>query len=540
MTFQSSYSPYLLLSTIVACITAIITWRRRSAPGAYPLFLMLLTTVVWSGANGMFLESDTTSQRLFWFDVMLIGSLLGSPVFWVFGVQFTNRSHLLTRRNIILISVIPVISLIFAWTNEYHHLFYSVLDFSMKLPTGSWEIVPGPLMQVFLAYSYSIVLFTIGIITHTFYRASSVYRGQVTTILIGTLIPFVGNLIYNFFIGVGQSEVDLTPLLFTVMGCIYAYGLFSYRLFDVVPIARHVLVENMQDGVIVVDDKNRIVDANPSALRSLNWQLPSPIGKNIQDLMATWFDSISNIPIHLYIETEVHNSNSYFDLRVEPLLNKNKNISGRLIVFRDITRQKQVEVALRDASDRLKIQLNEIEALQEELREQAIRDPLTGLFNRRYLQETLERELARAVRNDVPIGLCMADIDHFKAINDKYGHKTGDLILQALAEILQSQSRLEDVVCRYGGEEFLILMPNASLETVLKRAEEWRKSFEKLNIEYQGEMLHNTLSLGVAIFPQDGKDVDALLINADKALYKSKELGRNQVNTFSGLKLTKN
>jgi diguanylate cyclase (GGDEF)-like protein len=168
--------------------------------------------------------------------------------------------------------------------------------------------------------------------------------------------------------------------------------------------------------------------------------------------------------------------------------------------------------------------------LRDELREQAIRDPLTGLFNRRYLEETLEREMARAVRDEGVLSVCMADIDNFKSFNDQHGHKAGDLVLKSLSEILLAYSRAGDVVCRYGGEEFLILMPGADLETTARRAEDWRRAFEQMKIEFEGEILSTTLSLGVAVFPQQGRTSDDLLRLADEALYLSKRGGKNQVN----------
>jgi diguanylate cyclase (GGDEF)-like protein len=208
--------------------------------------------------------------------------------------------------------------------------------------------------------------------------------------------------------------------------------------------------------------------------------------------------------------------------------NKGKQ-TGRLIVLRDITRQKSAEKALRDAHDRLRLHLKEIEILQEELREQAIRDPLTGLFNRRYMEETLDRELARAVREGSSIGICMADIDGFKSFNDQHGHRAGDMILKHLAEIFIAYSRTEDVVCRYGGEEFLILLPGADLDVTSRRAEDWRRAFEQSKIEFEGEILSTTLSMGVTVFPQRGQTSDDLLKLADEAMYISKHNGRNQV-----------
>ena len=534
MTLSNPFSIYLFISALIAFITACIIWPRRTAPGATPLLLMLVTASIWAGANGLVLEAKAPNWQIFWFDVLTFGAVMGSPAFWAFGVEYTNHGHWLTRRNILLINLIPVISVILGWTTDQHGLFYAVRDLSHKLPNGDWNFVPGPFYWVYIIYSYLVAIFTFGMIVREFFRSSSAHRGQSATILAGSLVPLLGNFLYILFVGVGKGQnIDPTPLLFTVMSGVYAYGLLHYRLFDVVPIARHTLVENMQDGVIVVDVQNRLVDVNSSALRWLNWNQSYPVGRDVQELLKSWFDQFSDFPPHIYVQTEVHMAGApetYFDLRVEPILDKGKKLTGRLIVFRDITRQKMAEKALLDAHDRLRLHLKEIELLQDELREQAIRDPLTGLFNRRYMEETLERELARAIREGTSIGVCMIDIDQFKSFNDAHGHKAGDMILKNLSEILTTYSRTGDVVCRYGGEEFLILMPGADLDVTARRAEDWRRAFEQAKVEYGGGFLSTTLSLGVAVFPQQGLTSDELLKLADEALYISKRSGRNQVN----------
>jgi diguanylate cyclase (GGDEF)-like protein/PAS domain S-box-containing protein len=530
--FTNPYSPFLFVSALIALSTALITWKRRAAPGATPLILMLLTMSIWAGSNGLLLESKDPNWQIIWFNVLTFGAIMGTPAFWAFGVEFTNRAHWLTPRNILLICIIPVVSVILSWTTDHHGLFYIVRDFATKLPNGDWNFVVGPFYWIYIVYSYSMAIFTIGLIIRAFFRSSSVHRGQTITILAGTSVPLIGNIIYTLLVGAGKGEIDPTPLLFTIMGVIYAYGLFRFRLFDMVPIARHTLVEHMQDGVIVIDEQNRIMDINPSALRWLNWKQASPIGRDIQDLLKSLFHQFPEFPPHLYVETEIHtteNPDHYFDLRIEPLVNNKGKQTGRLIVLRDITRQKSAEKALRDAHDRLRLHLKEIEILQEELREQAIRDPLTGLFNRRYMEETLDRELARAVREGSSIGICMADIDGFKSFNDQHGHRAGDMILKHLAEIFIAYSRTEDVVCRYGGEEFLILLPGADLDVTSRRAEDWRRAFEQSKIEFEGEILSTTLSMGVTVFPQRGQTSDDLLKLADEAMYISKHNGRNQV-----------
>jgi len=532
MSLSNPYSPYLFFSAIIAVATAFLTWRRRSAPGAIPLLLMLITMAIWAGSNGMVFETKDPALQLFWFNMLTFGAIMGSPAFWAFGIEFTNHGHLLTLRNILLISVIPVVSVILGWTTEQHGLFYAVRDLTTKLPNGDWNFTPGPFYWVYITYSYLLTFFTLAIIFRAYLKSPPATRRQSATILLGTLIPLLGNIGYNLIIGTGKGAIDPTPLLFTAMGCVYAFGLFRYGLFDIIPVARHVLVDHMQDGVIVIDNQNRIVDANPSALRWLDWKQSVPVGKDLRELLGTWFEQLANFPLDMYVETEVNklsDPNTYFDLRIEPLRDGANKSTGRLIVFRDVTRQKKVERALRDAHDKLRLHVQEIEILQAELREQAIRDPLTGLFNRRYMEETLERELARAIREETSIGICMADIDDFKSFNDKHGHDAGDIFLKAIAEILLSYSRAEDVVCRYGGEEFLILMPGADLDTTSRRAEDWRRAFEQTRIEYKGKTLSTTLSIGVAVYPLQGRTGHEVLKLADDAMYISKREGKNKV-----------
>lgn len=195
----------------------------------------------------------------------------------------------------------------------------------------------------------------------------------------------------------------------------------------------------------------------------------------------------------------------------------------------DITERQKAEDALQQANWQLKVQLKEIELLQEQLREQAIRDPLTGLFNRRYLQETLDREISRAGREKQPVGLIIMDIDNFKRINDAYGHRAGDKMLNEFGNLLIVNIRAEDIPCRYGGEEFVIVMPGASLQTAFERAELIRQKFDSLRVRYRGQDLHATISLGVAAYPTNGSNSEAVLIRADRALYRAKQSGRNRV-----------
>ncbi len=168
--------------------------------------------------------------------------------------------------------------------------------------------------------------------------------------------------------------------------------------------------------------------------------------------------------------------------------------------------------------------------MREILRAQSIRDPLTGLYNRRYMQESLERELSRATRKKSTVGLMMLDVDHFKHFNDTFGHEAGDTVLRTLGSILKTQFRGEDVACRYGGEEFTVILPEASIESTHQRAEQLCERVRKEIAELHDQPIAPvSLSIGVSIFPTDGASGETLLRAADAALYQAKAQGRDRV-----------
>ncbi len=168
--------------------------------------------------------------------------------------------------------------------------------------------------------------------------------------------------------------------------------------------------------------------------------------------------------------------------------------------------------------------------LRETLRNQSIRDPLTGLFNRRYMEESLEREISRANRSRSPIAIIMLDIDHFKEFNDTFGHQAGDAALRTLADFLKNATRGQDIVCRYGGEEFALVFGGSTLEGALERGEVLRDGVKRLEVRYGGQLLGTiTVSMGLALFPDHGSTIADILRGADQALYCAKRDGRDQI-----------
>ena len=176
--------------------------------------------------------------------------------------------------------------------------------------------------------------------------------------------------------------------------------------------------------------------------------------------------------------------------------------------------------------------------LRQSLRDQAVRDSLTGLFNRRYMEETLDREVRRAIRRNRPLAVLMLDLDHFKRYNDRYGHAAGDTVLRRVGTFLHSRIRAEDIPCRYGGEEFVVILPEATLEVAEQRAEEIRAGIKQLEIIHDARALdHITASIGLVSASAEVSEGSSLLRAADAALYQSKENGRDRV-TVAGPGLT--
>jgi len=193
-------------------------------------------------------------------------------------------------------------------------------------------------------------------------------------------------------------------------------------------------------------------------------------------------------------------------------------------------RSQQLEVALA----RLNMRLFEVELAKDNVEKLAITDPLTHLYNRRYLEEKFGDELLRAKAYRIPLSIIMADIDHFKIINDTYGHKVGDKVLEVLGVILKANVRDKDIVARYGGEEFMILLPNTSKLDAQKVAERIRKEIEETPLTEIGGPERFTASFGIAGFPEDGQDINDLFLKVDQALYEAKKLGRNRVIVYRG------
>lgn len=302
-----------------------------------------------------------------------------------------------------------------------------------------------------------------------------------------------------------------------------------------------VLFENQIFAIVISDQKTRhILDANDAFLHLYGFQREELPGLTVRDVSAEVEETIQSLDRSVqkqdteFVPLRYHKKKDGAIFPVEivfgPFVWGNRPVIFSMV--HDISDRINAENSLQLAHDQLTVQMVELQSLQEELREQAVRDPLTGLYNRRYLSETLPREISRVEREGESLSVIVADIDHFKKVNDSYGHQAGDKVLVRVSEIFQQCTRASDLACRYGGEEFLLALPGASETVAQERAEELRRLCFESVIESQDQKLNFSMSLGVAAYPMHGASAEEIIIKADQAMYISKALGRNRVTVW--------
>lgn len=530
MIFQfHPYAVVLFISALTTLITSIIV-LRRDVPGARVLSGTLASSFVWSGAYALSWSLGTLDEKLIWLKITYLGVVAVPTLFLVFTLNITQYDNWLTGRTLLMLGIMPLATLVLVWFRP--GLFFAGISLGQKDGFAVLHLGRGIGFWINTVYSYAVILLALIVLGVSAWRANLFFRRQYLVILFAAVIPFATSILTQLTYR-ELTDLDLVPLSFAISGVLFVYAIFRYQFMDLLPIARGHLIESMSDGVLVLDAQGRIVDVNPAMKNFLeDHETSALLGRKFAEVLKTWAHTAEQLMDGLETRMEIklpHKPSRYLDLRMTPLYDDQNRLSGRLIVFRDITDRKEVEKDLRRAMDRLQTQLIEIGTLQSQLREQAIRDALTNVFNRRYLEETLDRELARAEREGYPLCVIMMDLDYFKDINDTYGHEAGDVVLKTLAETVKRQSRHGDFVCRYGGEEFVLVMPNISLEIARQRAEDLHQTINSLNIRYGVFNLTTTISMGVSIYPEHGKTKEELLRAADRAMYIAKNTGRNRV-----------
>ncbi|OQY89344.1 MAG: hypothetical protein B6D38_06785 [Anaerolineae bacterium UTCFX1] len=535
------FASILLINSFAAAIIAVFLTRVHKAPGRKSLLYMTFMLVVWSFSYALITLSTTREAKLMWLRIENIG-ILTTPIFWLFFTLRYNRlGDWLNGYNIPLFFIIPGISLFSLLSERWFHLYYA----SVRLVSetgGPLAIERGPWYVVQLIYSYLLGLVATVLLLRLAKQYQGVYREQMYVLIGAAATLFVVNILYQAalsFLPKSVPSVDLTPIFFTVSVGLISIGLFKLRIFNLIPIARHTVFDYIPEMVFVVDARNIMIDANLAAQRALGKNKEAIAGRDPREVFHEWPQLLQYFLSTDKIQEEIKMPGDpprTLEVNMTALRSSSNRLVGKAVVAHDVTERKWLENDLIANNETLTSQLKEIEKLRRILQEQAIRDPLTSAYNRRYMVEFLTMEIARAKRDQTPFSIIITDMDNFKMFNDAYGHKCGDVILRETALFFAQRARKIDAVCRFGGEEFVILMPGVTLEEAYEQAEIWRQSLAEYAIVYEGIELFVTFSAGVASYPQHGSTDEALLQAADRALYRSKETGKNKVTVYDTLK----
>jgi|GEM_PF-467560 len=496
------YSGLLFAAGLICLVVSLLTWQlRRPARGSVSLVVLLLALSWWDITYAIFWADLPGPTPYFWLDITYVGAVIVPTSLHVFALQLNGGENWLKPSVIAVLCVEPVLVTLALWSDPWHNLFFG----------GQREMNAGMILNggaVFwgnVVYSYTLILMAFLLFLRGFFNSTGLYRKQSGMILLGLGFTWLNSIIFVL----GQNPLpgaDNTPFSFTLTGLFFAHALFRYRLLDVVPIARSMLVDSMSDGIVVLDSRNRLVDMNPVARVLLSQvQIGDPLEKIEETLpeIIQQFYTKDNVSAEVMLE----NPTRYLDFRISPVADSRQQALGRLIVWRDIT---------------------QLKLLQLELNELATRDMLTRAYNRRHFEELAGAEWARSVRFAHSMSLVLLDIDHFKDVNDTQGHQTGDFVLAEFAKLCKQAKRDEDIFARWGGEEFIFLLPETDGSQAFLFAKRLGQLIFETPIKGNGNLVNITCSLGVTSSNTAQDSLESMFQRADQALYEAKRAGRNR------------
>ena len=494
-----------MLGALVGTATGLVLLRRRiSSPVIMPLSLIMFGSAEWAVTRSMsYLVDDRGLAIAFQYARFPGVALVTAAAFWYFLV-LAGRGAAVGRRTALLLAIEPVALLVAVVTDPIHHLVY--LD-AAPLGSGVRGAVLGPLFWANTVYSYALLVVGMVIVSRTMVRAVAGHRAGIFVAVLGGSVPFVGS-VASLAWPMPGGTLDLAPMFFLVTAAIWLWVERYGRPTRLVPIAARQVLSALGDAVMVLDPLGRVLDLNPAAVQALaRTGSVSPgtlIGSRwdevvVAELVAA-YDGSPEQTIRVA-------GGSWFDVRVTPMCDEHGRPLGSVVVVRDVT---------------------EVERLRADLAELAVRDGLTGLHNRRHFEVALAAAVESSAVSGAPLSAVMMDIDHFKRVNDTYGHAAGDEVLVKVAHQLALGLRAGDVVARYGGEEFVLLLPGATADVAARRAQEMRDRCAQVAVRSAHVTVGITISAGVAQLPVGGTS-ESFLQTADRALYEAKAAGRDVV-----------
>lgn len=519
------FIPALFLSCLVTLLLARYAWVRRDVPTAKAILVVMLGLSWWTFCYALALLHGQApglipqppGMPLFWFRLMFVGVVVIPAAFLIFVLQYTGTRERIRPRLVVTLSIIPALTVLLILTDGSLHQWF-LGGFREGDDRASFAGGPGFLLH--LAYSYLLSLAAYVLLIR-FIIQTPAYRKQAVLLLVGTVMSTLANLATILqMVPDSLKGLDISPFGFFITGLFMFVNIRKAGFLDVMPIARSVVFEHMADGIMVTDAAGRLVDRNPAALRLFATDDSSlDRGSDIADLLPELFRGGELVD-------EVETGGRVLSVQHDRFYGASGSLRGHVYGFRDVTELKRTEENLRQ-------QLASNEQLRRALKEESIRDPLTGLYNRRWLDEVLEREIPRTLREKTELSFCIMDLDHFKQVNDTWGHDVGDRVLVKLASLLKDGSRKHDVAARFGGEEFVLVLPGLGAGRAREVIERILARFREMDFGVDG-LQGLTFSAGLAVVPADGSDRETLFRVADNALYQAKDTGRNRIVRLDG------
>ena len=501
---------------LIACTLAVLSvfsWKRRKkSPAALSLAGLLATLVLYTGGYAGELLSPTLERMLFWNSIEYLG-ISFIPTLWIlFAARYVNTRWIRDKRVVGILFFISLTTLFAVSTDPFLHLRYASVWVSHDGPFPLLSFTRGPMYWTHTLYSlFSLMTGTV-LFTRIMLSASRFFRPQQLLMLAGTVFPWINYMLY--LSGVNVWGIDTIPFSMFFSVIFFGISIFGFKILDVLPVARGVVFETISDGVIVLDYYGRIVDFNPAAAAMFPELKDSSFSGDALKVLAGYEDLCRHVAAtdegEFLLTIGSGESLRYYLCKISRIPGRDKIPIGVIVLLKDNT----------DST-----------LLLEKLQELATIDPLTRLFNRRHFIELTARQITQHVRTSRPLSLVILDIDHFKRVNDTYGHLVGDEVLHGIAETLLTQLRSCDIAARFGGEEFICLLPETGPKEAMIATERMRQAVREKCIVIPG-VADISISASFGIYSAENltgeEKLDALIARADTALYRAKQNGRNR------------
>jgi diguanylate cyclase (GGDEF)-like protein len=503
----------LVLSAIILLFLSIIIWRRRTSigPSAIYLSICLAAICVYNFGYAMEISNDTLEGIMLWVRFQHWGIQLITPTWLLFTLYMVGKEKWINPMRVAALIIIPAVVLVASQTLGGLNLAHPNPHLNTSGPFPTFTYDRGLFMYLALGFMTLCLASTLVLFIIMLLHSAPAFREQAALWVIACLFPFITEVLYNA--GLTPYNLDITPFALTLSGIILAWGLFKYRLLDIVPLARDVIFDNLNDGVMVLDNQDRIIDINSSLQVMFTSVSKKSIGRSIYDILTDYSTFLEFIKKNSpgKVEFEVQKAQGTFSClgTLSPLYSAKKKRVGKIITLHDNTQARQ---------------------LLEQLEELAARDSLTGVYNRRSFDQLATQKMYHLQHSGGMVSLIMLDLDFFKRVNDNYSHAAGDAALIAVTATCRTLLRQTDILSRFGGEEFIILLPDTDSMAAHRIAERLREGIEQQCLSYEGHSIHVTASLGVtSVVSSSAVTLEELILCADRAVYQAKQAGRNRV-----------